>query len=124
MYISESRLVGGESQENDLIGPGSQTICHAMANVSLKNKDKENLEVKVKLDSCGSVSIAHSHLLTEVKETKAYRLRNIARIQSALGGYKASNPPWTTDCDSGRNQRARPYARLSEWKMHGVEILA
>jgi hypothetical protein len=71
MYISESRLVGGESQENDLIGPGSQTICHAMANVLLKNKDKENLEVKVKLDSCGSVSIAHSHLLTEVKETKA-----------------------------------------------------
>ncbi len=84
MYISESRLVGGESQENDLIGPGSQTICHAMANVSLKNKDKESLEVKVKLDSCGSVSIAHSHLLTEVEDTKAYRLRNIRLM--GIGG--------------------------------------
>ena len=69
MYISESRLVGGESQENDLIGPGSQTISHAMASISLNNKNKENLEVKVKLDSCGSVSIAHLHLLSEVKET-------------------------------------------------------
>jgi hypothetical protein len=84
MYISESRLVGGESQENELIGPGSQTICHAMANVSLKNIDKENLEVKVKLDSCGSVSITHSQLLTEVKETKAYKLRNVRLM--GIGG--------------------------------------
>jgi hypothetical protein len=84
MYISESRLVGGESQENDLIGPGSQTICHAMANVSLKNKNKESLEVRVKLDSCGSVSIAHSRLLTEVKETKTYKLRNIRLM--GIGG--------------------------------------
>jgi hypothetical protein len=55
-----------------------------MANISLKSKDKESLEVKVKLDSCGSVSIAHSHLLTEVKDTKAYRLRNIRLM--GIGG--------------------------------------
>ena len=77
MYISESRLVGGECQHNDLIGPGSQTICHAMATISSNNKSQENKEVKVKLDSCGSVSIAHSQLLTEVKVTKEYKLRNI-----------------------------------------------
>jgi hypothetical protein len=77
MYISESRLVGGECQDNDLIGPGSQTICHAMATISSTNKLQENIEVKVKLDSCGSVSIDHSQFLTEVKGTKEYKLRNI-----------------------------------------------
>jgi iron(III) transport system permease protein len=30
MYISESRLVEGECQHNDLIGPGSQTMAVAM----------------------------------------------------------------------------------------------
>ncbi len=82
MYISESRLVGGECQHNDLIGPGSQTICHAMATIS--SKSQENKEVKVKLDSCGSVSIAHSQLLTEVKVTKEYKLRNIRLM--GIGG--------------------------------------
>jgi hypothetical protein len=40
-----------------------------MATISHRNRNSEKLEVKVKLDSCGSVSIAHSHLLTEVKAT-------------------------------------------------------
>ncbi len=60
-----------------MIGLGSQTICHAMATISSINKKQRNMEVKVKLDSCGSVSIAHSQLLTEVKATKEYKLRNI-----------------------------------------------
>jgi hypothetical protein len=73
-----------DRQNNDLIGPGSQTICHAMATISRANKNQENLEVKVKLDSCGSVSIAHPHLMTEVKFTKDYKLRNIRLM--GIGG--------------------------------------
>ena len=84
MYISESRLVGEERQDGELIGPGSQTICHAMATISRGNRNSDKLEMKVKLDSCGSVSIAHSHLLTEVKATKHYKLRNIRLM--GIGG--------------------------------------
>jgi hypothetical protein len=85
LYISETRLVGGGHQSNDLIGPGSQTICHAMANIITQGDgDLNEREVKVKLDSCGSVSIAHSQLLTAVKPTKYYKLRNIRLM--GIGG--------------------------------------
>jgi len=51
---------------------------------TISSKSQGNKEVKVKLDSCGSVSIAHSQLLTEVKETKEYKLRNIRLM--GIGG--------------------------------------
>jgi hypothetical protein len=55
-----------------------------MGTISHRNKSAEKLEVKVKLDSCGFVSIAHSHLLTDVKATKHYKLRNIRLM--GIGG--------------------------------------
>ena len=55
-----------------------------MDTISHRNKSAEKLEVKVMLDSCGFVSIAHSHLLTDVKATKHYKLRNIRLM--GIGG--------------------------------------
>jgi hypothetical protein len=41
-------------------------------------------QVKVKLDSCGSVSIAHSDHLTHVKPARLYGLQNIRLL--GIGG--------------------------------------
>jgi hypothetical protein len=53
MYISEKRLAGISDEENNVISPGSRTICHAMATIatSQENANHHQLQVKVKLDS-------------------------------------------------------------------------
>ncbi len=48
------------------------------------NTDQQNEQVKVKLDSCGSVSIAHTDHLTRVKSAKSYGLNNIRLL--GIGG--------------------------------------
>ncbi len=87
MYISEKRLAGISDEENSVISPGSRTICHAMATISTSGQDNANhhqLQVKVKLDSCGSVSIAHSDHLVRLKQAKDYGLQNIRLL--GIGG--------------------------------------
>ena len=80
MYISEKRLAGIPDNDQGAISPGTRTICHAMATISTsshgKTKDHQ-IQVKVKLDSCGSVSIAHSDHLIKLKKAKDYGLQNI-----------------------------------------------
>ena len=70
MYISEKRLAGTSDEESNVISPGSRTICHAMATISTsqENANHHQLQVKVKLDSCGSVSIAHSDHLIRIRD--------------------------------------------------------
>ncbi len=83
MYISEKRLAGIPDNDQGAISPGTRTICHAMATISTSNQGKANdhqLQVKVKLDSCGSVSIAHSDHLIKLKKAKDYGLQNIIKI--------------------------------------------
>jgi hypothetical protein len=87
MYISEKRLAGISEEEKGAITPGTRTICHAMATISTSGQGKTNdhqLQVKVKLDSCGSVSIAHSDHLIKLKKTKDYGLQNIRLL--GIGG--------------------------------------
>ena len=87
MYISEKRLAGISDEENSVISPGSRTICHAMATIATSGQDNANhhqLQVKVKLDSCGSVSIAHSDHLIRLKQAKDYGLQNIRLL--GIGG--------------------------------------
>jgi hypothetical protein len=51
-----------------------------MATISTSGQgkaDDHQLQVKVKLDSCGSVSIAHSDHLIKLKKAKVYGLQNI-----------------------------------------------
>ena len=86
MFISEKRLAG-QLEDGSIITPGSRTICHAMATITKggsDNTDQRNEQVKVKLDSCGSVSIAHTDHLTRVKSAKSYGLNNIRLL--GIGG--------------------------------------
>jgi hypothetical protein len=79
MYMSEKRLTG-QLEEGSIINHGSRTICHAMATITKEksnDSDQQREQVKVKLDSCESVSIAHTDHLIEVKSAKSYGLNNI-----------------------------------------------
>jgi hypothetical protein len=87
MYISEKRLTGNYEEVDVIISPGSKTICHAMATISSTEQENTNhihSQVKVKLDSCGSVSIAHSDYLIQVKPARLYGLQNIRLL--GIGG--------------------------------------
>jgi hypothetical protein len=62
LYLSESRL--NEDEEKEIldvenIKPGSKSICHASVQLVLKRGGATLKTAKAKLDSCGSVSIAH-----------------------------------------------------------------
>ncbi len=87
MYISEKRLAGIPDNDHGAISPGTRTICHAMATISTSSQGKANdhqLQVKVKLNSCGSVSIAHSDHIIKLKKAKDYGLQNIRLL--GIGG--------------------------------------
>ncbi len=87
MYISEKRLTGITEGIDGIISPGSKTICHAMATISSTEQENTNhihSQVKVKLDSCGSVSIAHSDYLIQVKPARLYGLQSIRLL--GIGG--------------------------------------
>jgi hypothetical protein len=87
MYISEKRLTGNYEEVDGIISPGSKTICHAMATISSMEQENTNhihSQVKVKLDSCGSVSIAHSDYLIQVKPARLYGLQSIRLL--GIGG--------------------------------------
>ena len=61
----------------EVIQPGHRTICSAMVNLEINSKRKHTKCVKAKLDSCGSVSIAHSNLMNEIKPAGKYNLPSI-----------------------------------------------
>jgi hypothetical protein len=87
MYVSEQRPAGISDDEKGVISPGFRTICYAMATISTSGQgkaDDHQLQVKVKLDSCGSVSIAHSDHLIKLKKAKDYGLQNIRLL--GIGG--------------------------------------
>ena len=87
MYISESRLTGSADGGGKIIEPGSKTICQAIATIvtqGAEGQDERVDQVITKLDSCGSVSIAHSDYLVRVQSAKAYGLRNIRLL--GIGG--------------------------------------
>jgi hypothetical protein len=83
VYIEEARLVG----------PGTKEICRATINsrhISAKSNRYVNSHVEVKLDSCGSVSIGHSSLLTNIKSCKEYNIPTVT-----LKGIGGKSEPLT-----------------------------
>ena len=87
MYISESRLTGNADGGGKIIEPGSKTIRQAIATIVTQGAEgqvEREDRVITKLDSCGSVSIAHSDHLVRVQPVKAYGLRNIRLL--GIGG--------------------------------------
>ncbi len=67
----------GEILEAENIMPGRKSICHASVQLLLDHQEITTRKVKAKLDSCGSVSIAHSNLLNSIKSSGQYKLSNI-----------------------------------------------
>ena len=79
MYMSESRIMDEDAEtfKTESIKPGSKSICHASAQLLLDCHEIKSRKVKAKLDSCGSVSIAHSNLLNSIRSSRSYNLPNI-----------------------------------------------
>jgi len=76
IHLSEARLTNGITNEGDIIPAGSRTICHAES--SIITTGGETLQnIHTKLDTCGSVSIAHSSYLTQVKRASEHGLPRI-----------------------------------------------
>jgi hypothetical protein len=76
IHLSEARLTNGIKNDGDIIHAGSRTICHAES--SIITTGGETLQnIHTKLDTCGSVSIAHSSYLTQVKRAKEHGLPQI-----------------------------------------------
>ena len=69
IYMSELRIMDEEVEtfKTESIKPGSKSICHASVQLQLDHQEIKTRTVKAKLDSCGSVSIAHSNLLNYIK---------------------------------------------------------
>ena len=71
-YISEAQVVSCDELHTEVVPPGHRTICSARVNLEIK--DNKQRTVKAKLDSCGSVSIAHENLMTQIKPAGKYNL--------------------------------------------------
>ena len=76
IFLSELRIAADEEEILDLenIRPGSKSICHASVQLMLDRRGTTLKTTKAKLDSCGSVSIAHVNLLNCIKPARKYKL--------------------------------------------------
>lgn len=86
-YISEAQVVscdGVDELHIEVIPPGHRTICSARVNLEIKNNGQHTRTVKAKLDSCGSVSIAHENLMIEMNSAGKYNLPPI-RLRGIRG---------------------------------------
>ena len=97
---------GVDELVTDLIQPGHKTICSARVNLELNNNGRYTRTIKAKLDSCGSVSIAHENLMNEIKPAGKYqlppiRLRGIGGRTNLLNkvGILRIKQPQDKHCD-------------------------
>ncbi len=73
IHLSEARLTNDITNDGDIIPAGTRTICHA-ENSIITTSGETLQNIHTKLDTCGSVSIAHSSYLTQVKRAKEHGL--------------------------------------------------
>jgi hypothetical protein len=94
-----------------LIEPGTKEICRAIINSRhqsvLKRKYVTSC-VEAKLDSCGSVSIGHSTLLSNIKTCKEYHIPAVI----ALKGIGGRTEPLTK---AGILKHVLPSGRMVKW---------
>ena len=80
IFISAARVTSSDDKEgtsDSLIQPGRKAICNAYAHLII-DRDRYSIKVaKAKLDSCGSVSIAHTNLLNDIQPAHKYKLPKI-----------------------------------------------
>ena len=73
VHFFEARLTNGMHNEGKVIPAGYRTICHAESNIILDDGVAVQ-NIHTKLDTCGSVSIAHSSFLNQVKGAREHGL--------------------------------------------------
>ena len=126
MYITEKNLTGWIEEEEGIISPGSRTICHAMATISRKESrdtDQNQTKVMFKLDSCGSVFIAHADHLIRVKSAKPYGLQNIRLL--GIGektNYLTEEMRKRSSCWASTPWWKRALTYFNTWKIHSRGI--
>jgi hypothetical protein len=83
IFLSELRIAADEEEILDLenIRPGSKSICHASVQLMLDRRGTTLKTTKAKLDSCGSVSIAHVNLLNCINPARKYKLITLYKIE-------------------------------------------
>jgi hypothetical protein len=89
LFLSELRIAADKKETLDLenIKPGSKSICHASVQLMLDRIGIPLKTTKAKLDSCGSVSIAHVNLLNCIKPARKNKLPSI-RLRGIGGKTK------------------------------------
>ena len=100
-------------EEAKLITPGTKEICRAFMNARYQKEGRAkfaNHRIEVKLDSCGSVSIANSAFLTNIKTCKEYRIPSVS-LKGIWGENRA--------IDQGRNSKAC----LAQWADSQMAVL-
>jgi hypothetical protein len=104
-------------EEAKLITPGTKEICRACMNARYQKEERTkfaNQRVEVKLDSCGSVSIANSALLTSIKTCKEYRIPSVS-----LKGIGGKTEPLTK---AGILKHVLPNGRIVRWLCYVFDI--
>ncbi len=105
VYIEEARF----------IEPGTKEICRAIINSrhqSLLKGKYVTSRVEVKLDSCESVSIGHSTLLSDIRTCKEYRV--IPTVTSTLKGIGGKTEP-------GILKHVLPSGRMVKWLCYAFD---
>ena len=79
--------------EERIISPGSTEISRANFRIRHQNEDRKfvNTVKEVKLDSCGSVSLAHSKYLSSIKTCEQYNIPIVS-----LNGIGGKTRPLTS----------------------------
>ncbi len=93
-----------------MIEPGTKEICRTIINSryqSVLKRQYDTSRVEAKLDSCGSVSIGHSTLLSNIKTCKEYRIPSVT-----LKGIGGRTEPLTK---AGILKHVLPDGRLVKW---------
>jgi hypothetical protein len=83
IFLSELRKTADEKEilEIENIKPSSKSICHANVQLILYQRGTTLKTTKAKLDSIGSVSIAHVNFLHSIKPTRKYKLPSISKAE-------------------------------------------
>jgi hypothetical protein len=104
-------------EEAKFITPGTQEICRAFMNARYQKGKRMKFtsqRVEVKLDSCGSVSIANSAFLTNIKTCKEYRIPSVS-----LKGIGGKTEPLTK---AGILKHVLPNGKIVRWLCYVFDI--
>ena len=90
MYISENRYTK-HLKDKELVGAGGKEICTAIAKLAVETDNGGSAFVKkeAKIDTCGSVTLAHKKFMTHILSCADYDMPSV-RLHGVGGGPQIS----------------------------------